>query len=169
MKIFTDLETYNDSKSKFEDWWMKMQAWPDCNPKQFVYIDADGDEIINSKNCTYAIFFQLCGAKNSHFSEVELQKLAAEDTHLYDWKILTIEIEGLFCLQLQVDWAKNKISRFMQGDLNINTFITKWQLLYHQSKIDATMDIWLLKNKSPHTSASNYSAQMLARPLLMEL
>lgn len=27
----------------------------------------------------------------------------------------------------------------------------KWQLLYHQSKIDAIMDVWLLKNKvSPH-------------------
>ena len=25
--------------------------------------------------------------------------------------------------------------------------ITKWQSLYHQSKIDATMGVWLLKNK----------------------
>ena len=26
-------------------------------------------------------------------------------------------------------------------------FITKWQSLYHQSKINAIMGVWLLKNK----------------------
>ena len=62
-----------------------------------------------------------------------------------------MEIEGLFHPQLQVDWAKNKISQFTQGHLDINTFIAKWQLLYHQSKIDATMGVWLLENKVfPH-------------------
>ena len=56
-----------------------MKAWLNCNLKQFTNIDADGDEIINSKNCAYAILSCLCGPKESHFTEVELQKLANKD------------------------------------------------------------------------------------------
>ena len=51
------------------------------------------------------------------------------------------EIEGLFCSQLQVDWVKNKIFQFSEGDLNIDMFIMKWQSLYHQSKIDTIMKV----------------------------
>lgn len=65
--------------------------------------------------------------------------------------MLVREIEGLFHPQLQVVWVKNGISQFNQRDLDINTFITKWQSLYHQSKINAAMGIWLLENKVlPH-------------------
>ena len=88
VKIFTDFSTYNDSKAKFKDWWTKMKAWLNCNPKQFAYIDADGDEIINSKNCTYAILSCLCGPKESHFMEVELQKLTDGDIQLHNWETL---------------------------------------------------------------------------------
>ena len=51
VEIFTDPGTYDGSKAKFKEWWTKMKAWLDCNPKQFSYIDANGDEIINGKNC----------------------------------------------------------------------------------------------------------------------
>ena len=147
VEVFTDLGTYDGSKAKFEDWWTKIKVWLNCNPKQFAYIDADGDEIINGKNYTYAILSHLCGVKGSHFAEVKLQKLADRDMRLHIWETLVKKIEGLFHPQLQVDWAKNEISHFSQRDLNINTFITQWQSLYHQSKINATMEVWLLKNK----------------------
>ena len=79
------------------------------------------------------------------------QKLADGNTWFHNWNMLVKEIEGLFHPQLQVNWVKNKISWFSQGDLDIDTFITKWQSLYHQSKINATIGIWLLENKvSPH-------------------
>ena len=45
-----DPGAYDSSKAKFEDWWIKMKAWLDCNPKQFAYINANGDEIIHGKN-----------------------------------------------------------------------------------------------------------------------
>lgn len=108
-----------------------MKAWLDCNPKQFTYVNADGDEIINGKNYAYAILSYLHGPKGSHFAKVELQKLADGDTQLHNWKTLVKEVEGLFCPQLQVDWTKNKISWFSKGDLDIDMFITKWQSLYH--------------------------------------
>lgn len=139
VEIFIDPKTYNGSKAKFENWWTKMKAWLDCNPKQFTYVDADRDEIINSKNCTYVILSHLHSPKGSHFAEVELQKLADRDIWLHNWETLIKEVKGLFHPQLQVDWAKNKISQFSQGDLDINTWITKGQSLYHQSKIDAMM------------------------------
>ena len=63
VEIFTDPGTYNGSKTKFKDWWTKMKTWLDCNPKQFTYVDADGDEIINGKNCAYVIFSSLYGPK----------------------------------------------------------------------------------------------------------
>ena len=85
VEIFTDPGMYDGSKSKFEDWWMKIQAWLDSNPKQFSYIDTDGNEIINGKNCIYAILSHLKRAKGSHFTEVELQKLAARNTCLHNW------------------------------------------------------------------------------------
>lgn len=88
---------YNGSKSKFKDWWTKMQPWLDYNPKQFSYVDGNGNEIINGKNCAYAILSYLKGAKGSHFVEVELQKLTARDIHLHNWKTLVKEIKGLFC------------------------------------------------------------------------
>ena len=75
VEIFTNPGTYDSSKSKFENWWTKMQAWLDCNPKRFAYTDIDGDEIINEKNCTYTILSRLCSVKGSHFTEVELQNL----------------------------------------------------------------------------------------------
>lgn len=146
-----------------------MKAWLNCNPKQFTYVDADGDEIINSKNCAYAILFHLCSLKGSHFMEVELQRLANGDTHLYNWETLVKEIEGLFHPHLQVNWAKNEISQFSQGDLDINTFIIKWQSLYHQFKIDATMGVWLLKTRCHLIFSLSSSTPMLAKLLSMKL
>ena len=72
IEIFTDPGTYDGSKAKFKDWWTKIKAWLDCNPKQCAYIDVNRDEIINSKNCAYAILSSLLGPKESHFAEVEL-------------------------------------------------------------------------------------------------
>ena len=146
VKIFMNPGIYNGSKAKFKDWWTKMKAWLDCNPKQSAYTNADGDEIIYGKNCAYAILSCLCRPKGSHFMEVELQKLTDKDIWLHNWETLIKEIEGLFWPKLQVDWAKNEISQFNQGDLDIDIFITKWQSLYHQSKINATIEVWLLEN-----------------------
>lgn len=84
VEIFMDPRTYDGSKLKFEDWWTKMQAWLDCNSKQFSYINADGGKIINEKNYAYIIFSCFKEAKGSHFVEVELQKLAARDICLHN-------------------------------------------------------------------------------------
>ena len=93
-----------------------MKMWLDCNPKQFTYIDGDGDKIINSKNCAYVILSCLHGSKRSHFMKVELQKLADEDTWLHNWEMLVKEVEGLFCPQLQIDWAKKQDLSFQPGE-----------------------------------------------------
>ena len=96
VEIFTDPGTYDGSKVKFEDWWTKIKAWLDCNPKQFAYVDANREEIIHGKNCAYAILSCLQGPKGSHFAEVELKKLADGDMCLHNWETLIKEVEGLF-------------------------------------------------------------------------
>ena len=61
-----------------------MKAWLDCNPEQFAYVNADGDEIINGENYIYIILSCLYSPKESHFVEIKLQKLANGDVQLHN-------------------------------------------------------------------------------------
>ena len=45
VEIFQDPGSYDSSASKFEEWWMKLNAWLDCHPKQFSEKDLQGHEV----------------------------------------------------------------------------------------------------------------------------
>ena len=42
VEIFQDPGSYDGLASKFEEWWMKMNAWLECHPKQFQEKDEQG-------------------------------------------------------------------------------------------------------------------------------
>ena len=45
VEIFQDPGSYDGSASKFEEWWMKINTWLECHPKQFQEKDAQGHDI----------------------------------------------------------------------------------------------------------------------------
>ena len=45
VEVFQDPGSYDGSASKFEEWWMKLNAWLDCHPKQFSEKDPQGHEV----------------------------------------------------------------------------------------------------------------------------
>ena len=45
VEIFQDPRSYNGSASKFEEWWMKINAWLECHLKQFQEKDTQGHDV----------------------------------------------------------------------------------------------------------------------------
>ena len=45
VEIFQDPGSYDGLASKFEEWWMKINTWLECHPKQFQEKDAQGHDI----------------------------------------------------------------------------------------------------------------------------
>ena len=97
IEIFSDPGSYDGSKAKFEEWWMKAHAWMDCNPRHFARKDADGDLVSNAKMRVYTILFRLCGQKGSYFAEIKLLKLEqGVSAFAEDWDAFVNKVEGLF-------------------------------------------------------------------------
>ena len=55
VEIFQDPGSYDGSASKFKEWWMKLNAWLDCHPKQFSEKDPQGHEVPALKPHMYAV------------------------------------------------------------------------------------------------------------------
>ena len=75
VEIFQDPGSYDGLASKFEEWWMKINAWLECHPKQFQEKDAQGHDVPALKPRMYAVLSWLKGLKGAHYAEMELKKL----------------------------------------------------------------------------------------------
>ena len=85
----------------------------------------------------YAVLSQLKGSKGAHYAEMELKKLAdGKLLHQY-WELFATEIEGVFRLQLQQDWAHNVLKKLKQSDnMSTVTFIVEFMKLKYYAKTD---------------------------------
>ena len=45
VEIFQDPGSYDGLASKFEEWWMKINTWLECHPKQFQEKDVQGHDV----------------------------------------------------------------------------------------------------------------------------
>jgi hypothetical protein len=101
------------------------------------------------KNRAYAILSRLKGQKGSYFAETELSKLARGTSFFdADWHALVNEIEGLFRPVLQKDWAKKELTKYRQGNLPFDDFISRWRSLFTQAKIDDAFGVYLLEQNT---------------------
>ena len=173
VEIFQDPRSYDGSASKFEEWWMKMNAWLECHPKQFQEKDKQGHDVPALKPRMYTVLSRLKGSKGSHYAEMELKKLAdGKLLHRY-WELFTIEIEGVFRPQLQKDWARSMLKKHKQTD-NMSTvaFIAEFMKLKYYAAMEDREAISLLEdNVHPHIRyqlfstghrSTNYDATLMA-------
>ena len=147
VEIFQDPRSYDSSASKFEEWWTKLNAWLDCHPKQFLEKDPQGHEVPALKPRMYAVLSWLKGSKGAHYAEMELKKLAdGKSLHRY-WELFSTEIEGVFCPQLQQDWARDALKKLKQTD-NMSTvaFIAECMKLKYYAKTDDSTAIGYLED-----------------------
>ena len=137
VEIFQDHGSYDGLASKFEEWWTKLNAWLDCHPKQFSEKDVQWHEVPALKPQMYAVLSRLKGSKGVHYAEMELKKLAnGKSLHQY-WELFAMEIEGVFCPQLQQDWARNTLKKLKQTDnMSMVAFIAEFMKLKYYTKTD---------------------------------
>ena len=147
VEIFQDPGSYDSSASKFEEWWMKLNAWLDCHPKQFSEKDLQGHEVPALKPRMYAVLSWLKGSKGAHYAEMELRKLAdGKSPHCY-WELFAMEIEGVFRPQLQQDWARNALKKLKQtNNMSTVAFITEFMKLKYYTKTDDSAAIGYLED-----------------------
>ena len=83
---------------------------------------------------------------------MELKKLADRKSLHWYWELFATEIEGVFCPQLQQDWARNALKKLKQTD-NMSTvaFIAEFMKLKYYAKTDDGAAIGYLEdNIHPH-------------------
>ena len=173
VEIFQDPGSYDGSASKFKEWWMKLNTWLDCHPKQFSEKDMQGHEVPALKPCMYAVLSRLKGSKGAHYAKMELKKLAdGKSLHQY-WELFSTEIEGVFRPQLQQDWAHNALKKLKQTD-NMSTvaFIAEFMKLKYYTKTDDGTAIGYLEDNvhpriryqlfSMGRCSNNYDATLMA-------
>ena len=173
VEIFQDPRSYDGSVSKFEEWWMKINAWLERHLKQFQEKDMQGYDVPALKPRMYVVLSQLKGLKGAHYAEMELKKLVdGKSLHWY-WELFTMEIEGVFHPQLQQDWACNTLKKLKQTD-NMSTvaFIAEFmKLKYYTKTNDGTAIGYLEDNVHPRICyqlfstgrrSSDYNAMLTA-------
>ena len=173
IEIFQDPGSYDSSASKFKEWWMKLNAWLDCHPKQFSEKDLQGHEVPALKPRMYVVLSRLKGSKGVHYAKMELKKLAdGKSSHRY-WELFAMEIKGVFRPQLQKDWAHNVLKKLKQTD-NMSTvaFIVEFMKLKYYAKTDDSAAIGYLEDNvhpricyqlfSTGRRSNNYDATLMA-------
>ena len=147
VEIFQDPGTYDSSASKFEEWWMKMNTWLECHPKQFQEKDAQGHDVPTLKPQMYAVLSRLKGSKGAHYAEMELKKLTdGKSLHWY-WELFATEIKGVFCPQLQQDWARNTLKKLKQtNNMSTVAFIAEFMKLKYYAKTNNGVAIGYLED-----------------------
>ena len=121
----------------------------------------------------YAVLSRLKGSKGAHYAEMELKKLAdGKSPHRY-WELFATEIKGVFCPQLQQDWAHNTLKKLKQTD-NMSTvaFIAEFMKLKYYAKTDDSAAIGYLEDNvhpqiryqlfSTGRRSSSYDATLIA-------
>ena len=104
---------------------------------------------------------------------MELKKLAdGKSLHRY-WELFTMEIEGVFCPQLQQDWARNTLKKLKQTDnMSMVAFIAEFMKLKYYTKTDDSTAIGYLEDNvhpciryqlfSTGRNSSDYNATLTA-------
>ena len=93
VEIFNNPGEYDGSKAKFEEWWVKMQAWLTVNQHAIP---------AGSQDTAGEVLSQLKGPKAGPFAQVRLTQVAQGT---YMWRCLVNDVEGLFCTTNKKDWA----------------------------------------------------------------
>ena len=121
----------------------------------------------------YAVLSRLKGSKGAHYAKMELKKLAdGKSLHRY-WELFATEIEGVFCPQLQQDWARNALKKLKQTDnMSMVAFIAEFMKLKYYAKTDNSAAIRYLEDNvhpriryqlfSTGRHSSNYDATLMA-------
>ena len=173
VEIFQDPGSYDSSPSKFKEWWTKMNAWLECHLKQFQEKDMQGHDVPALKQRMYTVLSQLKGLKGAHYAKIELKKLTnGKSLHQY-WELFATEIKGVFCPQLQQDWARNVLKKLKQTDnMSTVTFIVElMKLKYYAKTDDGTAIRYLEDNIHPQICyqlfsmgqhSSDYNATLIA-------
>ena len=151
VEIFQDPGSYNRMPSKFEEWWMKMNAWLECHPKQFAK-NQMGFNVPELKLRMYVVLSRLKGTKGAHYVEMELQKLVDGTSMHCHWPLFATEIKGLFHPMLQQDWARQALKKLKQTDnMSTITFIAEFMKLKYYSKTEDSAAVGILEdNVHPH-------------------
>ena len=99
----------------------------------------------------YMVLSCLKGTKGIHYAKMELKKLADGKLLHWYWELFATEIEGLFCPQLQQDWAHNALKKLKQGDnMSMVAFIAEFmKLKYYAKTEDSTAIRYLEDNIHP--------------------
>ena len=121
----------------------------------------------------YAVLSWLKGSKGVHYAKMELKKLADGKLLHQCWELFATEIEGVFCPQLQQDWARNMLKKLKQTD-NMSTvaFIAEFMKLKYYTKTDDGAAIGYLEDNvhpriryqlfSTGQHSSDYNATLIA-------
>ena len=152
VEIFQDPSSYDRTPSKFEEWWMKINVWLKCHPKQFAKKNQMGFDVPELWLYMYVVLSRLKSMKGAHYAEMELQKIADGMSMHRSWPLFTIEIEGLFCPMLQQDWAWQQLKKLKQTD-NMSTvaFIAEFMKLKYYLKTEDSAAVGILEdNVHPH-------------------
>ena len=121
----------------------------------------------------YTVLSWLKGSKGVHYAEMELKKLAdRKSLHRY-WELFATEIEGVFCPQLQPDWAHNVLKKLKQtNNMSMVAFIAEFMKLKYYAKTDDGTAIGYLEDNvhpriryqlfSTGRHSSDYNAMLTA-------
>ena len=120
-KLLADPGLFDGSMSKFEEWWAKVKAW---QAENHLAMPANTDKPIR------AILSYLEGPKAGSFARTHLEIL--NNGTAYTWARMCGELEELFHLANQKDWARKKLRELKQGRMTIDEWIIKFQT-YSQS------------------------------------
>ena len=121
----------------------------------------------------YAVLSCLKGSKGAHYAEMELKKLTDGHSLHHYWEHFANEVEGVFCPQLQKDWAHNALKKLKQtNNMSMVSFIVEFMKLKYYTKTDNKAAVGLLKDNihpcihyqlfSMGCQSENYDATLMA-------
>ena len=123
---------FDGDRTKFEDWWRKMQLF------------LKGNRVMETDNRITVILAHLRGGVASIYAQRKLDKLD-EELRTQDWEEFIKEIKTIFSNKTKAADAEQKIKTFKQGKWNIADFIIEFEALAMKANTDELHAIFLLK------------------------
>ena len=127
--IVPDLGQFDEDRTKFKDWWRKIQLFLKSN------------RVIETNNRIIVILAHLRGSVAGIYAQRKLDKLN-EELGTQDQKEFIKEIKTMFSNKTKAADAEQK---FKQGKWNIADFIIEFEALAMKTNIDELHVIFLLK------------------------
>ena len=124
-KLLTYPGPFDGSMSKFEEWWAKVKAWQAENHLAMP---------TNTDKPVHTVLSHLEGPKAGSFARTHLEILNSGTA--YTWAHMCGELEELFHLANQKDWAKKKLRELKQGRMTIDEWIIKFQTYSQAAQLD---------------------------------